>query len=516
MKIMKAIYGIITAATAASLALVSCNKEFDSPERAETGGIGAERVITLTFDEATKSQISGYHPSFKAGDQIRLSNGTAAPQTVTVTVDDNGSATVTTTLTGTLTAVYPASAAVESGNSITGFSVPQTQHGTFAEANIAMAENIEANGMARFTLKTAVLRFYVDETIDVKEITVTSTGADIATEGTKKTISVTPDDTAVTGATTLYDMTADHPDRRICYVAVLPGVTASDLTFTSDTESQGIVTRQSPGTGTLAVKGMYDAFIPYYIKIKVSSSPDVYQKWAYCNVGAFLPEEAGKYFAWGDTEGQYAATAGANAFTTKPFNWANAPFNNGSSTFNQAYFNSHKSTFCPGDVLALQYDAAYKNWGANWRMPTGMKSDGADIVILAKACGKEPNASFVISLQPTNSIPTDQGVYRYNGTGVKGIYFVDASGNKLFFPASGRGSGTSIDTTECPPVTYGFYWSCTLNSTEGDADRMDFNAGNLSLSLGNQFNYGYCVRPIYKNPVNPLDIGGYDAPTDIE
>ena len=512
MKIMKAIYGIIIAATAASLALVSCNKEFDSPDRAETGGIGAERVITLTFDEATKSQISGYHPSFKTGDQIRLSNGTAAPQTVTVTVDDNGSATVTTTLTGTLKAVYPSSAAVLSGNAITGVQVNSTQHGTFAEANIAMAENIEANGMARFTLKTAVLRFYVDSSIGVKSITITSGGTDIASDGGGKTISVTP----VSPATTLYEMTAGHPDRRICYVAVLPGVTASELTLTSDTESQGIVTRQSPGTGTLAVKGMYDAFIPYYIKIKVSSSPDVYQKWGYCNVGAFLPEEAGKYFAWGDTEGQYAATAGANAFTTKPFNWANAPFNNGSSTFNQAYFDAQKSTVCPGGILALEYDAAYKNWGANWRMPTGMRSDGADIVILAKACGKNPDANFVISLSTTSSIPTVKGVYRYNGTGVKGIYFVDENKNMLFFPASGRGSGTSIDTTEYPPVTYGFYWSCTLNSTEGNADRMDFNAGNLSLSLGNQFNYGYCVRPIYKTPAGPLDIGGYDAPTDIE
>ena len=495
---MKAIYRIIIAIFAVAASAVSCSKDA-VPEGGTQTADGSPRVITLSYGASVKSTLDGFTPTFSNGDRIMLSNGTSTEE-CTVSVD-GGKATVTTNLPGVLKAVSPASAAVKTGGDLT-YKVPATQSGTFTEAAIATAQNIISS--AEFEIQVSILKFYVDKSIKVKSIKVESS-QNIATAGSSNLKQIT----VGSGASYLHNV-ADDPQQRLCYAAVLPGVPASGLKFTSDTDTQGTVTRQSPAsTVTLAKNTLYKAFIPYYIKMGT-------QKWGYCNVGAFLPEEAGKYFAWGDTEGQYAATAGANAFTTKPFNWANAPFNNGSSTFNQAYFDAQKSTVCPGGILALEYDAAYKNWGANWRMPTGMRSDGADIVILAKACGKNPDANFVISLSTTSSIPTVKGVYRYNGTGVKGIYFVDENKNMLFFPASGRGSGTSIDTTEYPPVTYGFYWSCTLNSTEGNADRMDFNAGNLSLSLDNQFNYGYCVRPIYKTPAGPLDIGGYDAPTDIE
>lgn len=489
MKIMKAIYRIITAATVASLALVSCSKELNPPDSAETGGLGEERVITLTFDDATKSQISGYHPTFKAGDKILLSNGTAK-QECTVSVDTYGTATVTTTLTGTLKAVYPAGAAALSGNAITGVQVSSTQHGTFAEANIAMAEDIQPNGMARFKLKTAVLRFYVDSSIGVKSITITSGGADIATGF--KTISVTP----ASPSTYLHQMTTGHPDSRLCYVAVLPGVAASDLTFTSDTESQGIVTRQSPGTGTLAVKGMYDAFIPYYIKIHIGPGVNDCQKWGYCNIGAFLPEEAGRYFAWGDVEGQTwnGSAWSGGGFSTAPDVGSPVPAE-----------------------LPLQYDAAYQNWGGAWRMPTGGTVANADFTTLANACESGGYSSG--EFQPTviAAEPASQGVYYYNVTGGEGVYFVDGSGNKLFFPAAGYGKDTTVRWS-----TNGYYWSSTWGITWGIAESADwayyfFFASDVVKPQDNHLRYiGRTVRPIYKNPVDPLDIGEYDEPENIE
>lgn len=514
MKIMKAIYGIIIAATAASLALVSCSKEFDSPDRAETGGIGAERVITLTFDEATKSQISGYHPSFKAGDKILLSNG-GSKEECTVSVDSYG-ATVTTTLTGTLKAVYPSSAAVLSENAITGVQVSSTQHGTFAEANIAMAEDIIPGGMARFKLKTAVLRFYVDETIDVKEITVTSAGADITSDGGGKTISVTP----VSPATYLYEMTVDHPDRRICYVAVLPGVTASDLTFTSDTESQGIVTRQSSGTGTLAVKGMYDAFIPYYIKIHIGPGANDYQRWGYCNIGAFLPEEAGKYFAWGDIVGQ---TWNGSSWSGEGFSYNTYRFGTsaGSEKFSKYVLSSYSSLWGgsgdPDNKSLLEFadDAAYVGWGAPWQMPTGGKDANADFLVLFKTFIPDYPGTGFSEVPRIETEPESQGVYLYDAADKRGIYLVDELKNKLFFPYAGIGVDTS-------PITYpnesAFYWSRTLYPYNDKLYGFTLISNDCKLYPVNGSNryHGLSIRPIYKNSAGPLDIGEYDEPENIE
>lgn len=83
-------------------------------------------------------------------------------------------------------------------------------------------------------------------------------------------------------------------------------------------------------------------------------------KWATCNVGASTPTEYGDYFMWGSTTPN----------TNDDYDWENTPFNNGSSAFNEDYFNSVKDTICPNDVLALEYDAAHENMGGDWRMPT--------------------------------------------------------------------------------------------------------------------------------------------------
>lgn len=84
-------------------------------------------------------------------------------------------------------------------------------------------------------------------------------------------------------------------------------------------------------------------------------------KWATCNVGANSPEEAGLYFAWGETEGYTAEDVTADK---KAFIWNDYKFTtDGDSTFTK--YNETDGKL----VLDLEDDAAYQS-GNTCRMPT--------------------------------------------------------------------------------------------------------------------------------------------------
>ena len=84
-------------------------------------------------------------------------------------------------------------------------------------------------------------------------------------------------------------------------------------------------------------------------------------KWATMNVGATSETEKGDYFMWG--------SAKPNTKTT--CNWMKNPFNNGSDSCDEEYFNAHKSEWLDdNDNLKTEYDAVRTNMGGDWRMPT--------------------------------------------------------------------------------------------------------------------------------------------------
>lgn len=216
---MKKSFGIVIAVLAVIVALTTCTKEMI--ESGEFDGLrpAEPRVITVAFGSAVKSRLEDdYTPKFCNGDKIFVSNGTTA-QELTVSVDDGGKASITTVLDGTLKAVYPSNAAQLSGNEITGVKVPAVQDGTFANANIAMAEDITTNA----TFKNRTVLFIVTPPDGTEFIRVTSNSEPINTEGAddagKNQITVSGKDTSGN-----------------FYVSIRPGVKLSDLRF--DTGSQ--------------------------------------------------------------------------------------------------------------------------------------------------------------------------------------------------------------------------------------------------------------------------------------
>ena len=78
-------------------------------------------------------------------------------------------------------------------------------------------------------------------------------------------------------------------------------------------------------------------------------------KWATCNLGASSPEQSGKYYAWGETTG-----------------YTGEQIESSVREFNSTEYDNTESKPASDFIgtLGAEYDAATKELGSNWRMPT--------------------------------------------------------------------------------------------------------------------------------------------------
>ena len=128
-------------------------------------------------------------------------------------------------------------------------------------------------------------------------------------------------------------------------------------------------------------------------------------KWAKCNIGAENETDYGDFFMWGSTTPN----------TKTECSWKSAPFNGGSSHYNETYFNSVKDMVCPNGILAKEYDAAFYTTGGKAHMPT---SD---------------------EFQELHDNTDNEWIEDFNGTGVNGWKFISKTDTSkyIFIPASG-------------------------------------------------------------------------------
>ena len=184
-------------------------------------------------------------------------------------------------------------------------------------------------------------------------------------------------------------------------------------------------------------------------------------KWAKCNVGATSETDYGDYFQWGSTEPN----------TADECNWADAPFNNGSDSYNKEYFTTHKSEWLDSkDNLKPEFDAARAIMGGDWRIPT--------------------EAEFDELLSGT----TNEWIEDFNGTGVHGRKFTSKTDTSkyIFIPAAGYcNSGSVVNVGH-----NGYVWSSSLNTSyPGYAWYLNFNLGYCSMSNGSRYR-GRSVRGV--------------------
>ena len=87
--------------------------------------------------------------------------------------------------------------------------------------------------------------------------------------------------------------------------------------------------------------------------------------WATCNVGACSPEEYGDYFAWGETTPK-------DYYDWSTYKWCNGgPYLLNKYCNNRDYGRVDEDGFVDDKMeLDPEDDAAYVNWGPQWRMPT--------------------------------------------------------------------------------------------------------------------------------------------------
>ena len=193
-------------------------------------------------------------------------------------------------------------------------------------------------------------------------------------------------------------------------------------------------------------------------------------KWATMNIGATSPEQAGLYFAWGETQGYTAEQVGSGE-GQKYFGWEDYKYGNGTSSPGATGMTKYNSTDGLTTLEAVD-DAAVANWGGSWRMPTK-----ADFQALGAAVNTEWTAD-------------------YQGSGVAGLVCEDKtdSSKTLFFPAAGNCSYGNVSS-----VGYvGSYWSSSLDTfNKKEAFSLSFN--NSSVEWGNLITtryFGCSVRPV--------------------
>ena len=182
-------------------------------------------------------------------------------------------------------------------------------------------------------------------------------------------------------------------------------------------------------------------------------------KWAKCNLGASSPEQAGDYFAWGETE------------TKNDYSWATYKWCNGTENSLTKYNTDPNRGSVDGKVdLDPEDDVAHVVLGGDWRLPTE-----ADITELLD----NKNCSWLFT--------TLNGVYGFVVTSIiKG--YTDRS---IFLPAAGYRLNTNYDSSVC-----GLYWSST--------SRSDYSSKSWDLFFRQYGYYKDAFARYYGLPIRPV------------
>ena len=208
-------------------------------------------------------------------------------------------------------------------------------------------------------------------------------------------------------------------------------------------------------------------------------------KWATCNIGADNPEDEGDYFAWGETVpygGEDTSNAHnynyAGSYRKTYYSWDTYKYCNGSTYKTLTKYCSKSAYGYNGftdnnTVLQLGDDAAYVNWGENWRMPS------------LEQCEELINGNYTSQVWTTVN-----GVDGLMITSVKPGY----TDRSIFLPAVGNRNGYGNPAG----TNFGYYWTRTLETDRPDQGKaLSFqSSGTFTSGFSTSRYYGYSIRPV--------------------
>ena len=180
-------------------------------------------------------------------------------------------------------------------------------------------------------------------------------------------------------------------------------------------------------------------------------------KWATCNVGADAPENAGGYYAWGETEEK------------DDYSWKTYKYYDDVYATVTKYCIHERFGLVDGEkTLGAEDDVANVKWGATWRIPTYEEQQ--------ELCNK-----------CTWEWTTVNGVSGYQVTG--------PNGNSIFLPAGGyKNDGNIFNKVSC-----GYYWSSSvLKKSCNRAYYLQFNSEEYTKGDFSRRYSGRNIRPVFE------------------
>ena len=178
-------------------------------------------------------------------------------------------------------------------------------------------------------------------------------------------------------------------------------------------------------------------------------------KWACCNIGAYIPEGYGGYYAWGETEEKDIYDEVTYAYCS------------GIDEDGDGFYDKEKTfQYIGNDIAGSQFDVAHIKWRGSWTMPT---------------------------IEQWNELYYECRTKWTTRNGVNGLLVTGRSGGTIFLPASGSRSMFLLTFKDME----GKYWSSTLSPDyESCAMYLLFSSGFCDVNNFDRRYRGCSVRAV--------------------
>ena len=497
MKKMKSLWALLPVAVA--LIVASCSSE-DAAEPASGNNGGTKTIpvkITVGMDDATRATVGSDNSTlyFHTADKLAVLFGGSLLGKLDMTVNNGTTATFegTVTSTGDFSGSYNEVTVVLIGDENIGV---RESDGTWVNNGPAICV---ANGNSS-ALNEAVKKYsYL-------------TGTGTLGPGNLNNFTLTQHTAFLNIAVTFKDETAANTNLSVTVTNNSSTIGTGSVTTETDATSNDVVAKfvvpVAAGTvmsGATIVLGSSDPITlsstatlagqSYRIEKTLISGHEGVQLWAggpywaTMNLGATNPEEYGKYFAWGETEGYYGDDGHYFGYIdynnidpqSGPaivYKWANGGESMLTKYCNDSNYGYNGFT---DNLMTLETadDAATANWGSGWRMPT---SDEIEIL------GDDAPYTRVVSME---------WVDNYKGSGVAGNLFTGIgpgyTERSIFLPAAGYCAYENGPTNS---GSEGYYWSSSLSDLTTSAYILYIYGGDARKARDYRYK-GLTIRAVH-------------------